>query len=353
MIIEQFLPAFHYGDAIGNSAFCLHEFLLGQGIDSRIIALTIDENMRDKGTFFKDYKENPASLKILHYAVPSPLTDFFLQAKGKKAMVYHNVTPSHFFTDFSDDLVRFTNEGRVHLERLNDCFDMSIAVSNYNAGELKALNFRNVQVFPLLISLDDYAKPYSKAYYNLLKDERKNIVFVGRITPNKKIEDLVKVLFFYKKYLSPSVRLIIAGNPNTLPKYFHAVRDLASRFYLSSDDIMFTGHIRFNELLSVYRLGDLYLSMSEHEGFCLPLIESCYFRLPIIAYDAGAISETIRDAGIVVKEKNYEYIAGLAEKVMNDEGLNKKLKGYADERIAQYKAEALPVKLLELLQTLA
>jgi hypothetical protein len=141
MIVEQFLPAFHYGDAIGNSALCLHEYLTEQGIDSRIIGLTIDENMRDKGTFFDDYKENPDSLKILHYAIPSQLTDFFLQAKGKKVMVYHNVTPSHFFADFSDDLVRFTHQGRVHLERLSDCFDLSIAVSNYNAGELRYLNY--------------------------------------------------------------------------------------------------------------------------------------------------------------------------------------------------------------------
>jgi glycosyltransferase involved in cell wall biosynthesis len=350
MIVEQFLPAFHYGDAIGNSALCLHEYLTEQGIDSRIIGLTIDENMRDKGTFFDDYKENPASLKILHYAIPSQLTDFFLQAKGKKIMVYHNVTPSYFFADYSENLVRFTDEGRKHLERLSDCFDISIAVSDYNAGELRDLNFNNVKVFPLMIRLDDYAKPHSPAYYNLLKDERKNIIFVGRVTPNKKIEDLIKTLFFYKKYISPSIRLIVAGNPATLPKYFHAVRDLASRFYLSSDDIVFTGHIRFDELLSVFKLGDLYLSMSEHEGFCLPLIESCYFQIPIIAYDACAISETLRGAGMLVKEKNYEYIAALAEQVMCDDTLNKKLKELEKQRIKEYRADAKPEKLLRLLQ---
>lgn len=350
MIVEQFLPAFHYGDAIGNSALCLHEFLLEQGIESRIIGLTIDENMRGKGSFFKDYKENPDSLKILHFAIPSQLTDFFLRTRGKKVMVYHNVTPSHFFVDFSDELVKFTHEGRRHLGRLSDCFDISIAVSDYNAGELRELNFNNVKVFPLMIRLDDYAKPHNLAYYNLLKDERKNIIFVGRITPNKKIEDLIKILFFYKKYLSPSVRLIVAGNPATLPKYFYAVRDLASRFYLSSDDIVFTGHIRFDELLSVFKLGDLYLSMSEHEGFCLPLIESCYFQVPIIAYDACAISETLRGSGILVKEKNVEYIAALAEKVMADDKLNAKLKSFEVERINQYREDARPEKLLKILE---
>lgn len=350
MIVEQFLPAFHYGDAIGNSAYCLHEFLLARGIESRIVALTIDENMRDKAVFFSDYKENPASMKVLHFAVPSPLTDFFLEARGKKVMVYHNVTPSHFFVEFSDDLVRFTHEGRNHLKRLSDCFDLSIAVSEYNAGELRDLNFKNVRVFPLMINLADYDKPYSRAYYDLLKDERKNIIFVGRVTPNKKIEDLIKVLFFYKKYLSAAVRLIVAGNPRTLPKYYDAVKDLAGRFYLNSDDVFFTGHIPFSELLSVYRLGDLYLSMSEHEGFCLPLMESCFFQVPIIAYDAGAISETLQGAGLVVKEKDYAHIAGLAEKVMYDEGLNADLKKLQKERIQKYRQDAVPEKLLKILE---
>ncbi len=180
MIIEQFLPAFHYGDAIGNSTLGFHRFLLEKGVESRIIAITIDECLKDKAVFFKDYKKNPDpnSLKILHFAVPSELTDFFPETKGKKAMIYHNITPSYFFTDFSDQLVRFTHEGRKHLERLKHCFDISIADSNYNAGELKELDFKNVKVSPLMVNPGDYNTPHSTAYYNLLKDERKNIIFV-------------------------------------------------------------------------------------------------------------------------------------------------------------------------------
>jgi glycosyltransferase involved in cell wall biosynthesis len=352
MIIEQFLPAFHYGDAIGNSALSFHRFLAEKGIKSQVIALTIDECLKDQAIFFDDYKENPNSLKILHFAIPSKLTDFFLHTRGKKAMIYHNITPSYFFTDFSDHLVRFTHDGRIHLERLSDCFDISIAVSNYNAEDLRKLNFNNVNVSPLMIKLEDYNAPFSAAYYHLLKDERKNIIFVGRITPNKKIEDLIKVLFFYKKYLSPSIRLIVAGNTNTLPKYFYAVRDLASRFYLTSEDIVFTGHIPFEELLSVYRLGDVFLSMSEHEGFCLPLIESSYFRTPVVAYDAGAVSETLDGSGIVFKEKKYDTAAGLVEQVLLDENLNKKLNALQARRIEKYKKDSRPEKLFVLLKDL-
>lgn len=354
MIIEQFLPAFHYGDAIGNSAHGFHRFLQEKGIESRIIAMTIDECLVNEAVSFAEYKKNPTqnSLKILHFAIPSELTDFFLETPGKKVMIYHNITPAHFFTDFSDDLVRFTTEGRKHLERLTDCFDAAIAVSHFNASDLQALHFRNVQVSPLMINLKDYETQHSEAYYKLLDDERKNIIFVGRITPNKKIEDLIKVLFFYKKYLSPSIRLIIAGNTKTLPRYFFAVRDLASRFYLSSEDIFFTGHIPFAELLSVYRLGDVFLSMSEHEGFCLPLIESSFFQVPVVAYDAGAVAETLSGSGLLFKEKQVDQVAGLIEKVLHDTPLREKLTGLQKQRIAEYQDASQPGKLLRLLQEL-
>ena len=154
MIVEQFLPAFHYGDAIGNSTLAFQQFLQKKGIESRIIALSIDECLLDKATLFKNHQESPDSIKILHFAIPSELTDFFLRTTGKKIMVYHNITPAHFFADFSTDLARFTNAGRQHLKRLNNCFDLSIADSNYNAQELIELNYNNVHVFPIMINLD-------------------------------------------------------------------------------------------------------------------------------------------------------------------------------------------------------
>jgi len=342
MVVEQFLPAFHYGDAIGNSTLALHRYLKSIGVESRIVSLTIDENMTEFASSFKDYVENENSIKILHFAIPSELTDFFIKAKGKKVMVYHNITPSEFFVDFSDDLVKFTMAGREHLKKLTGVFDLSVAVSNYNASELIELGYENVKKIPLIVKLDDYKKTYNKPFFELVKDERKNIIFVGRISPNKKIDDLIKVLFYYKKYISPSIRLIIAGKTNSLPKYFQAVRDLASRFLLTSEDILFTGHIPFDELLAVYKLGDVFLSMSEHEGFCLPLIESSFFKVPVVAYNAGAVAETLRGSGIIFNNKKVELVAGLLENVINDEKLRKTMNKKQEKLIEDYLNESKP-----------
>lgn len=352
MIIEQFLPAFHYGDATSNSALAFHNYLIANGIESKLISLTSDKKILDKVTLFKDYKLSSESIKILHFAIPSSLTDFFRNTGGKKVMIYHNITPSSFFADYSDFLTKFTNDGRLHLQNLNDSFDLSIGVSEYNAEDLRYLNFNNVNVFPLIVDLKDYEKPHSKGYYNLINDDRKNILCVGRIAPNKKIEDAIKMLFFYKKYLSPSIRLIVAGNISSVPKYFSAVRDLASRFYLTSDDILFTGHIRFDEFLSVYRIADVYLSMSEHEGFCLPVMESFKMNLPVAAFDAGAIRETVGEGGIIFDTKDPERVAGILEYMINNGQVREKLVDAGKIRLDEYAEDSNPMKLLELIKAI-
>jgi len=352
MTVEQFLPALHYGDAIGNSALALHRFLHGRGIESRLVAITCDESLHDQTVLFNDYCLDAKSVKIMHFAVASQLTDFFLGLKGKKVMIYHNITPANFFFDFSEFLTRFTSAGREHLQCLHDCFDLSLGDSTYNANELRELGFANVQVFPLLVNLDDYGGEYSRSYLHLLKNERKNIVFTGRIMPNKKIEDLIKVVFFYKKYISPAVRLIVVGNTKTLPKYYLAVQDLAARFYLTAEDVFFTGHLPADEFLAVYRLADVFLSMSEHEGFCLPLLESCYFRLPVVAFEAGAVAETLDGAGILFNDKNSALVAGLVEQTLENKPLRRQLQARAGARIESYRRQADPETLLTMLRQL-
>jgi glycosyltransferase involved in cell wall biosynthesis len=350
MTVEQFLPAFHFGDAVCNSAIALHRFLLSRGVASRLITLTRDESVKDQAMLFRDYKLDPDSLKILHFAIPSPLTDFFLELKCKKVMIYHNITPARFFAGYSDFLTRFVTAGREELGRLSDCFDLSLGVSQYNAGELRDLGFRNVRVFPLLVNLDDYRQAPSLAFMELLKNERKNILFTGRITPNKKIEDLIRTVFFYKKYISPAVRLIVVGNTRSLPKYFHAVSDLAARFHLTAEDVFFAGHLPTDEFLAVYRVADVFLSMSEHEGFCLPLLESCIFQVPLLAYDAAAVAETMDGAGILFRDKDASRVAGLVGQVLENRSLRQQLQTQAGARIERYRRQADPEQLLDWLR---
>ncbi|MCK5221153.1 MAG: glycosyltransferase family 4 protein, partial [Candidatus Aminicenantes bacterium] len=267
MIIDQFLSGFHYGDAIGNSVLRFHKFLRSKGIKSRIVAITIDDEVREYCTPFSEYKEEEDSIRIYHYAISSPINDYFLKNTGKNILIYHNITPSEYFKGFSEELVSLTEKGRKELSLFSDKFNLAIADSDFNASELKEIGFSNIKTFPIMISRTEYDGECSESYMEIFNDGRKNILFVGRITPNKKIEDLIKFLSVYKKIVSSDVRLIIAGNVGSVPHYFSSLLSLKNELGLDLEDLFFTGHIPFRELISVYRSADLFLSMSEHEGF--------------------------------------------------------------------------------------
>ncbi len=349
MIIDQFLSGFHYGDAIGNSVLRFHKFLETKGIKSRIVAITIDDAVREYCTPFSEYKEEYDSIRIYHYAISSPINDYFLKNQGKNILIYHNITPSEYFKGFSEELVSLTEKGRKELSLFSDKFNLAIADSDFNASELKEIGFSNIKTFPIMISRTEYDGECSESYMEIFNDGRKNILFVGRITPNKKIEDLIKLLSVYKKIVSSDIRLIIAGNVGSVPHYFSSLLSLKNELGLDLEDLFFTGHIPFSELISVYRSADLFLSMSEHEGFCLPLIESSFFRIPVIAFKAGAVEETLAGSGILLSNKNLEKVVMVAEKVLNDENISIKLAETAGKRADSYEKESDPEILLKLI----
>jgi glycosyltransferase involved in cell wall biosynthesis len=352
MIVEQFLSGFHSGDAVGNSALHFHKFLIDRGIESRIVGLTIDPGLRDQAVYLRDYRENPRALKIYHFAIASPLSGYFARCSGKKVLLYHNVTPSRFFAGFSPQLESLTREAREELKQVKGRCDFFIADSVFNACELRELGVSDVFVFPVMIDGRDYDGPVSRSFASLFKDGRKNLLFVGRITPNKKIEDLIKLLSFYKKHFSPPLRLIVAGNTSTLPRYYYALRDLASRLQLSALDLVFTGHLPMDEFLAAYSVADVFVSMSEHEGFCLPLIESCRFGLPVMAYKAGAVGETLAGAGLLLSSKDVAAAAALIEHVLSDAPLRDRLRQAALQRFSSYQQQARPEILLSYLEKL-
>jgi len=352
MIIEQFLPGFHSGDAVGNSALQFHKFLCGRGIESRIVALTIDPVLRGQAVHLRDHRENPQALKIYHFAIASALSEYFCQSQGKKVLLYHNVTPSRFFVGFSPQLESLTREAREQLKQVKDRCDFFIADSVFNAKELRELGIKGVFIFPIMIDWHEYDGPVSRSFADLFRDGRKNLLFVGRVTPNKKIEDLIKILSFYKKCLSPAVRLIVAGNIHTLPRYYYALRDLATRLQLTAADLVFTGHLPMDEFLAAYSSAAVFVSMSEHEGFCLPLIESCRFGLPVVAYAAGAVPETLAGAGLLLGQKNIAAAAALIERILNDAPLRERLRQSALQRFASYQQQARPEILLSYLEKL-
>jgi len=326
MRIDQLVPAFHRGDAIGDEAFELGNFFRARGFASEIFCLTRDVGLEGEARLFTEFPPpGPDDVTILHFALPSPLTGALAGLRSKKAVIYHNITPPEFFADLNPEMARISRVGRQELASLKPHVALSLADSEFNRLELADLGFRNTHVFPLFIDFVKYEKPASRFVHDLVRDDRVNILFVGRIAPNKKIENLVKTVFYYKKYILPLVRLIVVGKTNTFPTYYRSVVQMADEFFLKPEEIRFIGHVPDEEMFALYRASDVFLSLSEHEGFCLPLVESMIFDLPVIALDSTAVPYTLDGAGILIRDSRPDYVAELVDIVVHNRALKESI----------------------------
>ena len=339
MRIDQLVPAFHRGDAIGDTAFHLRNSLRARGFASDIYCLNHDPELAGEARLFADFPTPGAGdITILHFALPSPLTDGLLRLPSRKFIIYHNITPPEFFAPYHAEMARLCRIGREELARLAPAIEVGLADSEYNRLELEALGVRTTREFPLHVDFARYERPASPFVRGLFEDGRTNILFVGRIVPNKRVEDLIKVAFYYKKYVSPLVRLIVVGKTSSLPVYYRSLVRMADEFYLKPEEITFTGHVPDEEMYALYRASHVFLSLSEHEGFCLPLVESMVFDLPIVAYASTAVPYTLGGAGVLLREKRVDRTAELVDIVAKDAALRAAIVAGQRRRLAAFQA---------------
>jgi len=353
MRIDQLVPAFHRGDAIGDEAYELKAFFRSRGHESEIYCLSRDRGREAEARLFSEFpKPAPSDITILHFALPSPLTGGLLAQPSRKAIIYHNITPPEFFEGLNPEMARISRIGRRELRLLQPAVDLSLADSEYNRLELASLGFRNTHVFPLFVDFARYERPMSRFVHDFLRDERLNVLFVGRIAPNKRIDNLIKTVFTYKKYISPLVRLIVVGKTDTFPAYFAAVSRMADEFHLKPEEMRFLGHIPDEEMCAVYRASDVFLSLSEHEGFCLPLVESMIFDLPVVALASTAVPFTLGESGALVTTTRPDKVAELVDIVGRNAALRDRLKAAGRRELAKLKAfpreEFLMARLAEM-----
>ncbi len=338
MRIDQLIPAFHRGDAIGDTASHMKNYFLSQGFQSQIYCLDRDSGLERESVLFSSFPTPSSSdITLFHFALPSPLTEAFVELASKKVLIYHNITPPEFFREFSPELAKISKRGREELESLIPHVSMVLADSEYNRRETLQLGFKKAEVFPLFVDFEKYKKPASRFTYELFRDERTNILFVGRVAPNKRIEDLIKVTFYFKKYISPLVRLIVVGKTFTVPKYYQSVVRLADEFYLKPEEICFTGHISDEEMFALYKASDVFLSMSEHEGFGLPFIECMIFDLPVVAYDSTAVPHTLGRSGGLIKQKRIDLVAELLDIVVHNRRLRGRIIESQRQRLKEFR----------------
>lgn len=350
MRIVQMLPTISYGDAVSNDVLALNTALKKAGYKTCIYAENIDSRL-SKGIVksANEYKDDASDIVIFHLSIGSELSNRVCQFRAKVIIVYHNVTPPAFFEKYNKNTERLCKEGVECVKRMSECPVLCLADSEFNKGDLIRLGYTcPMEVLPILIAFDDYKKEPDKTVidrYN--KDDYVNIIFTGRVAPNKKQEDLITSFYYYKNYINPKSRLFIVGSYNEDDVYYSKLKKYVEMLELN--DIIFTGHIPFNQILAYYHIADVFLCLSEHEGFCVPLIEAMYFDVPIIAYDSTAVGETLGESGLLLKDKNPKLVAEAINAVMVDDMLRETLIHNEKIRLQYFDNERIEKQFIECL----
>ncbi len=352
MIVNQWVPAAHQADAIGDSARRVRDLLRELGHDSDIFALTIDDVLRGDVREFDDPAARRGDVTIFHFALPSPMTEAFARLPRGRVLQYHNITPPHFFAPYEPNIFRLLALGRQELHTLAGHTDAAFGDSEYNRCELEGIGFTNTGVFPIAVDPNRLRRaPRRPALEQVLTDGLLNFLFVGRIVPNKKIEDHIKLAEQYKRYVDVEYRFIFVGKTDGVPRYYDTVRALVAEYEMPADRFWFTGAVPEEDLAAFYRHARAYISLSEHEGFCVPLVEAMAADVPVLAYGSTAVPDTLGGAGVCFTPKDLEVAAELLGELAYNEEFRAQVIAGQRRRLADFGADRLRRDLEALLST--
>jgi glycosyltransferase involved in cell wall biosynthesis len=315
--VHQVLATLGYGDAIGHEVLGIQRVLRGAGFASEIFVETADPRLEDLTI---DYREMvgqiaPEDILIHHFSIGSRASRVAYALPGRMALVYHNITPPEYFVGVHRDLVKLCFRGRRELTAYVDRCDLALGDSEYNREELAGLGFEPTGVLPVVPDFTHLNLEPNRILAADFDDGWTNIMFVGRVIPNKKFETIVRAFHVYRTRHNPRSRLLLVGSYSGFERYLTMLHGLIAR--LGTPDVHFLGHVSNEELTALYDVADLFLCASAHEGFCVPIIEAFYKRIPVLAYASTAVPATMDGGGILYDTTDPHEIARLMAAVLD------------------------------------
>jgi len=336
--VHQFVPVLLPQDAVGNHTLETHRALREGGLDSRIWATSIHPRLARHGRSYRRFPRAAGSggRRVLLYqaaTVSGGIVDFLVGRPEPKVINYHNLTPARFYEVYEPANAANLALASRELRRLARQVRVAIADSEFNAADLREMGVEDVRVVPPYLSRGMRADP-DPATLAALEAGRKGIdlLFVGRIVPNKAHQHLVRMMAAMRAAIDPGARLHVVGPPGA-ETYRRVLMGLVER--LVPAGVVFTGAVSDAELAAHYRHADAYVSLSEHEGFGVPLVEAMRAELPIVAYDAGAVGETLGGTGVLLRTVDPTVVAEVVARVARDDELRAELKARQLERAAE------------------
>ena len=317
--VHQVLATLGYGDAIGHEVLGIQRVLRAAGYESEIFVETADPRLEDQTLDYRDLvgASAPTDVLIHHFSIGSRASRTAYALPGRMVLVYHNITPPEYFIGVHKDLVKLCFRGRRELTAYVRRCQLALGDSEYNRQELEALGFRPTGVLPVVPDFTHLDGAPDRMIAGQFDDEWTNVMFVGRVIPNKKFENVIRAFHAYRTRHNPRSRLLLVGSYSGFERYLSMLQSLVAR--LGTPDVHFLGHVSNEELTAMYEVADLFLCASEHEGFCVPIVEAFHKRVPVLAYAATAVPATMDGGGVLYEDRDPMEIARLMAAVTDDE----------------------------------
>jgi len=346
--VHQLVAGYSNGDAISNEARKIRQMFRSRGYHSEIycestrILPELRREARDISLAPGDIGDN--DLVMLHLSIGSVVNDVFPNLKGVKVLRYHNVTPPQYFRALNDHIARQLEWGREQMRALAPVADLNLADSQFNADELLENGYGHAHVHPLVLQLKRLTDAPNPDVLKRYRDGLLNILFVGRCAPNKRLEDLLHALYYVQKFLEPASRLIHVGSFAGTEQYHAMLKAIARDLRLENVDM--AGSVPEDHLCAYYQASHVFLCMSEHEGFGIPLLEAMQAEIPVLAYASAAVPETLDGAGLLFHEKNFDELAEWIVRAGRDPDLRARMLEGQRQRIHRYETYDAESKLI-------
>jgi glycosyltransferase involved in cell wall biosynthesis len=323
--IHQVLATLGYGDAIGHEVLGIQRVLRTAGYDSDIFVETADHRLE---SLTRDYRElvdfsHRDNLLLHHFSLGSKASRTAYALPDRMALIYHNITPPEYFVGVHRTLARQTFRGRRELQAYAGRCDLAMGDSEFNRQDLEALGFPRTAVLPVVPDFSHLDREPNWLVAREFDDDWTNILFVGRMIANKKIEDLIRWFHAYHTVFNPRSRLLLVGAQTQFERYVASLHQLVAT--LGAPHVHFIGQVSDEELVAFYEVADLFLCASEHEGFCVPLVEAFHKQVPVLAYAATAVPSTMDGAGVLFEDRDPLHVARVIDAVVSDAALQDRI----------------------------
>jgi glycosyltransferase involved in cell wall biosynthesis len=351
--VHQVLATLGYGDAIGHEVLGIQAVLQRAGYDSDIFVETADPRLEDRTRDCRELREASRSDNILvhHFSIGSRASRIAFALPDRMILVYHNITPPEYFVGIHRLLVQLCFAGRRELRAYRTRCHLALGDSEFNRQELAAMGFPATGVLPVVPGFSHLDVTPARILAGDFDDDWTNILFVGRIIPNKRIDELLRIFHAYKTRLNPRARLLIVGSYAGFEAYYTLLQELRGR--LQTPDVVLAGHVTNEELTAYYDVADVFLCASEHEGFCVPLIEAFYKRIPVVAYAATAVPATLDGGGVLYTDRDPFHVAAIIDAIVSDERLQEAILDRQDDALDRLRARDFAATLLGFVRRVA